>query len=99
VSRRRSRRARVIASTTVNASRIFPVFKERGALKIGAVADVTILDARRAVRVRRQLRHRRQGSQRLFPAGTVLAGTRAAEESEALPGAAFMYDTADEEES
>lgn len=68
----------VIASTTVNASRTFPVFKERGTLKTGAVADVTILDLRDGpFEFEDNYGNRRQGSQRLFPAGTVLAGKRA----------------------
>ena len=35
-----------VARVTVNASRIFPVFKDRGTLKVGAPADVAVLELR-----------------------------------------------------
>ena len=47
----------VIARATVNASRVFEVFRDRGTLNVGAPADVAVLELRaRVVRVRRQLR-------------------------------------------
>ena len=36
----------VIARATVNASRIFDVFRDRGTLKVGAPADVAVLELR-----------------------------------------------------
>ncbi len=36
----------VIACATVNASRAFPVFRDRGTLKVGAPADVAVLELR-----------------------------------------------------
>jgi dihydroorotase len=66
-----------IASTTVNASRVFPVFKDRGTLKTGAIADIAILELRSGTfEFEDNYGNKRQGTQRLFPAGTILAGAR-----------------------
>ena len=66
-----------IARATVNASRVFPVFRNRGTLKVGAPADVTILEAREG---RFEFLDNFNGTttagQRLFPHETVLAGRR-----------------------
>ena len=68
----------VVASTTVNAARVFPAFKDRGTLKTGAVADVAILELREGpFEFEDNYGNRRNGGQRLFPTGTVLAGKRA----------------------
>ena len=36
----------VVACATVNASRAFPVFRDRGTLKVGAPADIAVLELR-----------------------------------------------------
>jgi dihydroorotase len=65
----------VIACTTINASRTFPIFRDRGTLKVGAVADVTLLELRQgSFEFEDNYGNKRAGSERLFPAGTVLAG-------------------------
>ena len=69
----------VIACATLNASRTFPVFRDRGTLKPGAVADVAILELRQGnFEFDDNFGNRRMGTQRLFPSGTVLAGKRVA---------------------
>ena len=66
-----------IASATVNAARTFPVFRDRGTLKVGAVADVALLELRDGeFEFLDNFDNKRKGKQRLFPAGTVLAGKR-----------------------
>ncbi len=66
-----------IASATVNAARTFPVFRDRGTLKVGAVADVALLELREGdFEFVDNYDNKRKGKQRLFPAGTVLAGKR-----------------------
>lgn len=65
----------VIACATVNASRAFPVFHDRGTLKPGAPADVTVLDLREGnFEFEDNFKGTRTGRQRLFPSATVLAG-------------------------
>jgi dihydroorotase len=69
----------VIACSTVNASRDFPVFRDRGTLKVGAPADVAILELREGTfEFVDNFENKRTGRQRLFPSATVLAGKRAA---------------------
>ncbi|HEY6347611.1 MAG TPA: amidohydrolase family protein [Bryobacteraceae bacterium] len=69
----------VIACSTVNASRDFPVFRDRGTLKVGAPADVAILELREGnFEFVDNFENKRTGRQRLFPSATVLAGKRAA---------------------
>jgi dihydroorotase len=66
-----------IACATVNASRVFPVFKDRGTLKAGAPADVALLELRKgSFEFLDNFKNTIAGSQRLFPSGTVLAGKR-----------------------
>ena len=66
-----------IARVTVNASRTFSVFKDRGTLRLGAPADVALLELRRgAFEFLDNYQNKITGSQRLFPSGTVLAGQR-----------------------
>ena len=55
----------VIARATVNASRVFEVFRDRGTLNVGAPAD--FVD---------NYENKRAGRQRLFPSATVLGGKR-----------------------
>jgi dihydroorotase len=67
----------VVACATVNAARVFPSFDDRGTLNIGAPADVAILELRQgAFEFLDNYKGVRTGRQRLFPAGTVLAGKR-----------------------
>jgi dihydroorotase len=69
----------VIACATVNASRAFPVFRNRGTLKVGAPADVAVLELRDGTfEFEDNYRNKRSGRQRLFPSATVLAGKRVA---------------------
>jgi len=65
----------VVACATVNASRIFPVFRNRGTLKVGAPADVAVLELREGTfEFVDNYENKRTGRQRLFPSATVLAG-------------------------
>jgi dihydroorotase len=67
----------VVACATVNASRVFPVFTNRGTLKIGAPADLAILELKQgSFEFVDNFGNNRSGSQRLFPNATVLAGKR-----------------------
>jgi len=69
----------VIACATVNASRAFPVFRDRGTLKPGAPADIAILELREgSFEFADNYGNQRTGRQRLFPSATVLAGKRVA---------------------
>ena len=55
--------------------RAFPSFDDRGTLNVGAPADVTILELREGTfEFLDNYKGTRAGQQRLFPAGTVLAG-------------------------
>jgi dihydroorotase len=67
--------SQVVACVTVNPSRIFPLFHDRGTLKVGAPADVAILELREGTfEFLDNYENRRAGKQRLFPSGTVLGG-------------------------
>jgi dihydroorotase len=67
----------LIARATVKPSRLFDVFRDRGTLNVGAPADVAILELRPgSYDFVDNYKNIRKGSQRLFPAGTVLAGRR-----------------------
>jgi len=67
--------SQIIACATVNAARVFPSFDDRGTLNVGAPADVAILELREGTfEFVDNYKGTRTGSQRLFPAGTVLAG-------------------------
>jgi len=69
----------VVACATVNASRVFPVFRGRGTLKAGAPADVAVLELREgSFEFDDNFGNKRTGRQRLFPSATVLAGKRVA---------------------
>jgi predicted amidohydrolase len=62
-----------------NASRLFEVFRDRGTLNVGAPADIALLELRQgSFAFVDNYGNTRTGSQRLFPAGTVLGGKRAA---------------------
>jgi len=65
----------VIATATLNAARAFPAFARRGTLKVGAPADVAILELREGTfEFLDNYAGRHTGSQRLFPGDVVLAG-------------------------
>jgi dihydroorotase len=67
----------VIARATINPSRMFPVFNDRGTLNVGAPADVAMLELRDGnFDFLDNFENKIQGKQRLFPSGTVLAGKR-----------------------
>jgi dihydroorotase len=67
----------VIARATINASRTFEVFRDRGTLNVGAPADVAILELRQgSFEFVDNYKNVRVGHQRLFPSGTVLGGKR-----------------------
>jgi dihydroorotase len=64
-----------IACATTNAARTFPVFRDRGTLNVGAVADVALLELREGnFEFLDNYNNKRTGNQKLFPSGTVLNG-------------------------
>ena len=64
-----------VACATVNAARTFPLFQDRGTLNVGAPADVTLLELRDgSFEFLDNYKNTITGRQRMFPAGTVLAG-------------------------
>ena len=66
-----------IACATVNASRIFPVFNDRGTLKAGAPADVALLELRQgSFEFLDNYKNTITGNQRFVPSATVLGGKR-----------------------
>jgi dihydroorotase len=66
-----------VARVTVNASRTFPVFKDRGTLKVGAPADIAVLELREGnFEFLDNYKGTITGRQRFFPSATVLAGKR-----------------------
>src|ERR1700688_174095 len=65
----------MVACATVNASRVFEVFRDRGTLKVGAPADVAVLELKEGTfEFVDNFEGKRTGRQRLFPSATVLAG-------------------------
>lgn len=65
----------VVARATVNASRLFPVFRDRGTLNVGAPADVALLELREGTfEFVDNYGNIRTGRRRLFPSGTILGG-------------------------
>jgi hypothetical protein len=57
--------------------RVFPVFKNRGTFKVGSPADIALLELREGTfEYVDNYTNKITGRQRLFPAGTVLAGKR-----------------------
>ena len=67
----------VVARATGNASRVFPLFNDRGTLNVGAPADVAVLELREgAFEFVDNYGNKRTGRQRLFQSGTVLGGKR-----------------------
>jgi dihydroorotase len=73
---------KVIACATVNASGAFPVFHNRGTLKLGAPADIAVLELREGIfDFDDNFGNKRTGRQRLFPSATILGGKRVAPRS------------------
>jgi dihydroorotase len=69
----------VVACATVNASRVFPIFRNHGTLKVGAPADIAVLESREGTfEFVDNFENKRTGSRRLFPSATVLAGKQVA---------------------
>jgi dihydroorotase len=69
----------VIACATINASHAFPVFGNKGTLKVGAPADIAVLELREGdFDFVDNYENKRTGRQRLFPSATVLGGKRVA---------------------
>jgi dihydroorotase len=69
----------VVAMVTSNAAKVFPAFKDRGTLNVGATADVAVLELRGGTfEFLDNYGGKRAGPQRLFPAETVIGGKRAA---------------------
>jgi dihydroorotase len=69
--------ADVIACATTHSAQIFPAFKDRGTLKVGAPADVAILELRDGdFEFDDNYTNKIHGRQRLFPNTTFLAGVR-----------------------
>src|SRR5262245_33389328 len=67
----------VIACATINSSRAFPVFRDRGTLKVGAPADIAVLELREGnFEFEDNYQNKRMGRQRLFPVATVLGGRK-----------------------
>jgi len=64
-----------IACATLNASRTFEIFHDRGTLNVGAPADVVLLELRSGnFEFLDNYGNKRSGNQRFFPSGTVLGG-------------------------
>jgi len=67
----------VVACATVHASLAFPVFRGRGTLKVGAPADVAVLELKEGeFEFVDNFENKRMGRRRLFASATVLAGQR-----------------------
>ena len=67
----------VVARATVNASRVYPLFHDRGTLNVGAPADVAVLELREGTfEFVDNYGNLRTGRHRLFPSETVLGGRR-----------------------
>jgi dihydroorotase len=69
----------VIARATLNPSRVYEVFRDRGTLNVGAPADVAVLELREGTfEFVDNYTNTRTGRQKLFPNATVLGGKRVA---------------------
>jgi len=65
----------VIARATLNASRVFEVFHDRGTLNVGAPADIAVLELRQgSFEFVDNFEHKRTGRRKLFPSRTILGG-------------------------
>jgi dihydroorotase len=69
----------VVAMVTSNAAKVFPAFRDRGTLNVGAPADVAVMELRQgSFEFLDNYGGKRSGQQRLFPVETVIGGKRAA---------------------
>jgi len=69
--------ADAVARATLNPSRVFPLFNDRGTLNVGAPADVAVLELRDGkFEFLDNYKGTITGKQRFFPFATVLAGKR-----------------------
>ena len=69
----------VVACATVNAARVFPVFKGLGTLGVDAPADIAVLELREgAFEFVDTFNGKRSGRQKLFPSQTIVGGKLAA---------------------
>ena len=67
----------VIAMATVNAARVVPGFADLGTLRVGATADVTVLEPRQGqFEFVDNENAKRVGTRKLFPAAVVVGGKR-----------------------
>ncbi|MGE3335396.1 MAG: amidohydrolase family protein [Rhodospirillaceae bacterium] len=65
----------VVACVTSNAARVFEAFRDKGTLKVGAPADISLLEMRSGTfDFLDNYNEKRTAKQKLFPADTVLAG-------------------------
>ena len=72
----------VVACATVNPSRAFSVFHDRGTLNVGAPADIAVLELREGTfEFLDNYENKRAGRQRLFPSATVVGGNRVAKQA------------------
>ncbi|MBM43107.1 MAG: hypothetical protein CL483_14440 [Acidobacteria bacterium] len=68
----------VVACVTRNASRLYPFFRDRGTLNVGAPADIAVLELREdRFEFVDNYENLRVGTQRLLPHETVISGRRA----------------------
>ena len=78
----------VVACATVNASRVYPFWRDRGTLNVGAQADIAVLELREgSFEFVDNYENLRTGSQRLFPHETVLRRPACATGIDDQPGA------------
>ena len=69
----------VVACATINASRAFEIFHDRGTLNVGVPADIAVLELREGTfEFVDNYQNKRTGRQRLFPSATLLAGKQVA---------------------
>jgi dihydroorotase len=69
------RMEQVIACATLHPSRAFPVFHNQGTLKVGAPANIAVLELKDgSFEFEDNFQGKRSGQKRLFPFATVLEG-------------------------
>ena len=68
----------VVACVTRNASRLYPFFRDRGTLNVGAPADIAVLELREdQFEFVDNYENLRVGTQRFLPHETIIGGRRA----------------------
>jgi dihydroorotase len=64
-----------VACATTNAARTFAVFRDRGTLNVGAIADIALLELREGnFEFLDNYNNKRTGNKRFFPSATILNG-------------------------